>query len=310
MGDFTTERLVSCLESPHAWWRETAHRLLDERHDKSAEAPLRRLLRHSSRPQSRLHALWSLAGLNVLSDRDLLTGLTDAFPAVRENALRLAEPRPNHSEGIRSRCLELVADPNPRVRFQMAFTLGELNDPRAVKGLAMIARRDAADDFIRTAILSSSYPCAAALMAELVRDARFVQTESGTVLLEELARVVGGRNRREEIKSALEEILGQNGSEVGQIGVIGLSEGLRNCGAQLSSFVNSLDSRAAHRFHALMEDALQVIRNKDASANSIEKALRLLENASPDPAAAPILALLDRFPPAPIQIAAIRALSK
>ena len=310
LGDFTTERLVKCLESPHAWWRETAHRLLYERQDQSVEAPLRLLLRHSSRPQSRLHALWSLAGLNVLSDRDVLTGLADAFPALRENALRLAESRSEQSEAIRSRCLELATDPDPRVRFQLAFTLGELNDPRAVQGLAMIARRDAADYFIRTAILSSSYSCAPALMAELVRDAHLLQTESGTMLFEELARVVGGRNRSEEIKSALEEILGQSGPELGQIGVIGLSEGLRNSGRQLSSWVNSLDSRAAHRFHALMEDALQVIRNKDAGANSIEKALRLLENASPETAAARILALLDRFPPAPIQIAAIRTLAR
>src|SRR5439155_18342876 len=227
LGDFTTAQLVNCLESPHAWWRETAHRLLYERQDKAAEAGLRRLLQQSFRPQSRLHAIWSLAGLKVLSDRDLLAGLADAFPAIRENALRLAEPRLNDSEEIRSHCLELVADSNPRVRFQLAFTLGELNDPRAVKGLAMIARRDAADYFIRTAILSSSYHNAAALLAELVRDAHFVQTGSGTMLLVELARVVGGRNRSEEIKSALEEILGQCGSAVGQIGVIGLSEGLR-----------------------------------------------------------------------------------
>src|SRR5439155_3970530 len=213
LGGFTTGQLVGCLESPHSWWRETAHRLLYERQDKSAEAPLRRLLQQSSRPESRLHALWSLEGLKFLTDRDLLAGLSDASPPVRGNALRLAESRLNQSEKIRSRCLELTTDPDARVRFQLAFTLGELSDPGAATGLATIARQDAADEFIRTAILSSSHHCAAALLADWLQDARSVETQPGRVLLMELARVVGSRNRKEEIQPVLGAVLCQDAVE-------------------------------------------------------------------------------------------------
>src|SRR5262249_20486003 len=142
LGQWTTERLVACLESPHAWWRETAHRLLYERQDKSAQGPLRHLLRKSAQPQARLHALWSLAGLQVLSERDILTSLADQSPALRENGLQLAELRLNQSYAIHARALQLAADPDARVRFQLAFSLGEAKT--RLEGLVALAKRDAA----------------------------------------------------------------------------------------------------------------------------------------------------------------------
>lgn len=128
--------------------------------------------------------------------------------------------------------------------------------------------------------------------------------------MEELAHVVGSRNQPEEIRSVLELVLGQDEAEVRQAGVIGLSERLRNSGRRLRVQINSLDSQAAHRFHALLGRALQIIRNKDAGADQIQRSLRLLENASSEDATGTVLALLDRFPPPAIQIAAIRTLSR
>src|SRR6185503_5123033 len=66
----TTEELVPLLESPHSWWRETAHRLIYERQDKSAEGPLRKIRFESKWPQARLHAMWSLKGLSCFSFED------------------------------------------------------------------------------------------------------------------------------------------------------------------------------------------------------------------------------------------------
>jgi hypothetical protein len=55
----------------------------------------------------------------------------------------------------RAALLKLASDSDARVRFQLAFTLGEISDPRAPEALAVIARRGAADPWIRTAVLSS-----------------------------------------------------------------------------------------------------------------------------------------------------------
>src|SRR5262249_47617312 len=89
----TAAELVAALESPHGWWRDTAHRLIYERQDQSSVPALERLVAKSRLPQARLHALWSLHGLQALADAMILAGLSDETPGVRENSVCLAEPR-------------------------------------------------------------------------------------------------------------------------------------------------------------------------------------------------------------------------
>src|SRR5947208_3611608 len=91
LGQATTIELVAALENPNSWWRETAQRLLFERQDQSSVRALRKMVKRGKTPQARLHALWTLAGLNGLSDEDVLDGLKDQVAGVRENAVKLAE---------------------------------------------------------------------------------------------------------------------------------------------------------------------------------------------------------------------------
>ena len=71
------------------------------------------------------------------------------------------------------RRLEAADDPAPRVRFQAAFTLGQLNGPDALAALSQIARHDAADFWIRSAILTSVSSRAAPLIVLLLADPAF-----------------------------------------------------------------------------------------------------------------------------------------
>src|SRR4030095_3715349 len=91
LGDATTVELVATLENPNSWWRETAQRLLFERQDPSSVSPWRTMPTPGKTPHARLHALWALAGLNSLTDEDVLDGLKDQAVGVRENAMKLAE---------------------------------------------------------------------------------------------------------------------------------------------------------------------------------------------------------------------------
>ena len=310
LSEFRTGELVACLENPNSWWRDTAHRLLYERQDKSAKAPLRRLLRESPRPQARLHALWSLEGLKDLSGLDILAELSDASPPVRENALQLAGPLLEHSSALLPHCVELATDPDARVRFQLAFALGESKDYRAVKALAVIAKHDAADEYIRTAVLSSSYDFAAPLIRELLKDSQFIESGPGTALLEELARLVGGRNLKEQIRSVLSAPFSAKAASAQESVAIGLSEGLRTAGAPPSSWTALLENPAQPLLQRLISDALQALQAKEPAPERIKKALQVLQATSSDTATAPVLALLDRFPPAQVQVAAIQTLSQ
>jgi putative membrane-bound dehydrogenase-like protein len=91
LGTFTTAELVATLAHANAWHRETAARLLYERQDKSAIPLLARLLEESSAPLGRLHALYTLDGLDALAESYLLRALADPDAGVREHAVRLAE---------------------------------------------------------------------------------------------------------------------------------------------------------------------------------------------------------------------------
>src|SRR5262249_33182391 len=62
----STEQLVQHLTNANRWWRITAQRLLVERQDKAAVKPLQQLANAASSPQARVHALWTLHGLNAL----------------------------------------------------------------------------------------------------------------------------------------------------------------------------------------------------------------------------------------------------
>ncbi len=69
----------------------------------------------------RLHALWTLELLSSLDAASIELGLADPEPRVREAAIRLAEARLEHEPALLVQALALAGDPDPMVRFQLAF---------------------------------------------------------------------------------------------------------------------------------------------------------------------------------------------
>ena len=126
----STAELVALLADPDAWWRETAQRLLIERHDPAAVPLLQELARDRPTALGRVHALWTLdalGGLDAATDRS--PALDDPEPGVREQAARLAEGRARRPiPPCSTPLLALADDPDPMVRFQAAFSLGDVAD--------------------------------------------------------------------------------------------------------------------------------------------------------------------------------------
>jgi len=101
---------------------------------------LEKLIKTSARPKTRLQALCVLDGL-VASFRGTIRGVRDSHSGGRENAIRISEPWlkmigsknlaaslvPNQTSSA-SYFLKMVDDPAVRVRYQLAFTLGEWDD--------------------------------------------------------------------------------------------------------------------------------------------------------------------------------------
>src|SRR6185295_5154807 len=103
----------------------------------------------------------------------LLQGLSDADGVVREHAVRLSEGflqngAPSHE--LWKKLRERAADPVIGVRYQLAFTLGEVRHPERLAALTQIARRDAAEPMMRAAVLSSLAEGAAEMFHSLANE--------------------------------------------------------------------------------------------------------------------------------------------
>ena len=312
LGAATAAELVASLENPNGWWRDTAHRLIYERQDRSCAPALRNLLNTSETPQARLLALWSLHGLEELSDSDLEQALSDSSPNVREQAIHLSESRLDSSERLREKVLEKIDDLSPRVCFQLAFTLGEINDERAIPALAHIAQRHRDDAWIRTAVLSSSSETADRTFRELIRDESFASSNEGVELLSQLAQIVGVRNHTDEVERLILS-LAEDTSEIANsnfhdAAVLGLGGGLIQSGGRLPS-PSVLPSIAASFLRSLVERAEATALNVDAEETARQQAIELLGCLEFEVARPTLTNLLDPLEPQSIQLAALNSLA-
>lgn len=312
LGEATIDELVAALASPHGWWRDTAHRLLYERQDQAAVAGLRRLLSDSSQPQARLQALWSLAGLAMLSNVDLAQALEDDSAHVRRHAIRLAESRLNGSPELLRAVLKLAHDTDPHVRCQIAFSLGETSHPGAVTTLAEIAKTSASDSWIRFAVLSSATEVSDRLMVELLADEAFSQSSAGRNMLFQLATVVGVKQQSDELRRVLTALAIQP-SVTKQVGlrrqlVLAIGGGLKRVGSRLP--LDSQDQRAASFVRNLARQCRQVAGDQEAPDASRSSAIQVLGCLPYEESSETLAPLLDTSQTEAIQLAAVAALSE
>ncbi len=150
-----TGELVARLSHPNGWWRDTAQRLLVERGGDAAVPALTALAEATdSAPLGRLHALWTLEGLEKLTVGIVLKALGDPDPRVRAAAVRLAGGFMRKHAEIASRVLAAVDDPAEEVRLQTAGALGGLPWADAKAALGRLLTRAADDALLRDYAIS------------------------------------------------------------------------------------------------------------------------------------------------------------
>jgi len=94
-----------------------------------------------------------------------VTSLVDENAELRALALRLME---DEDLPLGKTLIAMVDDPAPHVRLQLAFSLGEWNQPEAAECLVKLALKDGSDPYMRAAILSSAKPHFEVLFSSLV----------------------------------------------------------------------------------------------------------------------------------------------
>ncbi|HZK79861.1 MAG TPA: c-type cytochrome, partial [Humisphaera sp.] len=111
----------------NGWWRDTAQKLIVLRGDKSVVSALQELCRTGKNPLGRLHALWTLEGLDAIEPAFLAEKLKDADGRVRSAAVRIAEPLIAKGDKATIAALTPIAgDPDPNVVIQ--YCMSELHE--------------------------------------------------------------------------------------------------------------------------------------------------------------------------------------
>lgn len=155
MSDDTPDELVAHLSHPNGWWRDTAQQLLVQRADKSILPALDSLVMTSGQPLARLHALWTLSGLDGVRSEVVVAALQDEWWAVRASGLRLAEPWLRQGdETVTDKVMAKLDDSHWQVRRQLAASLGELPHETRVAPIFEVLRRYGDDSVVVDAALS------------------------------------------------------------------------------------------------------------------------------------------------------------
>jgi putative membrane-bound dehydrogenase-like protein len=333
--------LVARLQSPNLWWRRTAQRLLVERGRPEAGPLLGALFAKSQLGHARLHALWTLEGLGLLDEATIDRALSDPEAGLRENAVRLAEPRLAASPALAARLLSLAADADARVRLAVLAALGDLRG-REARGTAERLLRDGIEDeWVHVAALAAPTARASALLAAVLSPRTGLlgeETKGRAAFLRLAAAMVGARQDAGDVRRLLASVAGP-GDAASDWWKTACLEGLArgsarrrgdapalaaNTGALLRLFadgsaavrhaalgllqVSGLPRTAAAS--ALLERARAAAAAADTPAESRADAIALLALADPAPHAELFRALVDPREPQAVQTAAVRGLSR
>lgn len=200
-----TVQLVAALDTPSGWQRDMVQMLLAWRNDPAAIEPLRHLARNCPRAETRAASLWSLEMLDALDRDTLLSRLEDPHPGVRRQAVRLSRPRPELDEAFLHRLLARQDDPDALVRMELAYVLGDWDDPRVGAVLGTLLVRAGDDAHFRAAVLSSVK--ASNIEGVLIETLRHRPEELESLL--RLASALGNRNAAARMLDAVAQA--QNG---------------------------------------------------------------------------------------------------
>jgi putative membrane-bound dehydrogenase-like protein len=327
--------LVEKLADDNIWWRRAAQRLLVDRQSAEAIPPLVSMLHNQESAPGRLHALWTLEGMQALKTDHIEEALQDKEAGVRVNAIKLAEHHLQDAPSLVASLLALKDDSDPKVRFQLLCTLGFVNSPQAGEARKDLLFRDVEDQFVQTAALS-----APSSQMENLLDSVLVRYEPGSPAYGSLVQRLAAMVSAEAGSPSVGRLL-RNSTEIipeekitWQVPVLkGLARGFASRKTPISTAEQHLlfDAFFRHPALSVKEASLRVLQSQKlsggdqiipalekarviaqaASASEKERALaiRFLALRNPVADAAFLKKVLLSPEPLPVQLAAMHTLN-
>jgi mono/diheme cytochrome c family protein len=156
-----SSKLVEYLEHPNGWWRDQAQQLLVLRKDKSVVSKLNKMALSSKNVLARIHAIWTLEGLDALTSKNALKLLQDPNPRIRIQALRASETLYKAGDKtLEPAYKSLLTDVNTDVLMQAMMTAKFLKLPDYTEGVknAMVLNKSAGVKLIGEQMLAPPKP--------------------------------------------------------------------------------------------------------------------------------------------------------
>jgi mono/diheme cytochrome c family protein len=127
----STAKLVEHLSHPNGWWRDMAQRQLVLRQDKSVVPALVKLATGATHNSlARVHAMWTLEGLDALDAPTVRRGLSAKESEVRSAAIRASETLFKKGDAsLAENYVRLAADADATVAIQAMCTMRLLAVP-------------------------------------------------------------------------------------------------------------------------------------------------------------------------------------
>lgn len=131
LTQMSPDELVGLLEHDNGWYRDHAQRLIVVQQQADAVPALVELFNSDADDTARLHALWTLDGLDALEAENVVSALGDSNAEIQAAALRVSESfLSDGNQEVIDAFMGLIGNTQNKwqVQYQLAASAGELDD--------------------------------------------------------------------------------------------------------------------------------------------------------------------------------------
>jgi mono/diheme cytochrome c family protein/glucose/arabinose dehydrogenase len=190
-------QLAELLSHPNGWWRDMAQQLIVERGDRSAIPALEQKAEAAPDWRTRLHAMWTLDGIDAVEPATITKALEDSSRDVRVAAVRIAERWLNDAKHpIQAAVLKKIDDQDWAVRRQLAASLGALPVPARIPALATLLERYGDDPMTVDAAVSGLRGSEHVVLQRLLEATEQTPQRTGAAVVLAATLVRGGEDAR------------------------------------------------------------------------------------------------------------------
>jgi putative membrane-bound dehydrogenase-like protein len=300
--------LIAALTSKDEWERSTAFRLVLEKMPLAIVNSLKELVLSNAIDEGKIKAIWLLHHFDALDEKLLTTIYNENGPEVKEQVIAIIGLKNNISSQLAESLIKGATNSNPRVRFLTATAFGTDTKSQWLPYLAKIAQQDAADPWVRAAVMT-------ALNGQESQFLKILAAEKTAVdyyqlpMWSELGELIGSSVHPQELKALIDAGINSEWDNPTFSLLLGLLKGSER-GQRKGKEKNYLDAytRSEDQLQALIQETADRASSSEDSLTSRIQATALLSYFSPGKTENTLKSLISPNNPPEIQLAAIQSL--